>query len=69
MNNLKLIRRSTNLQDNRTLILHPSSTIFCNYSPLAKKEMSITENMLRLSVGIEDVKDLIYDIKKALEVI
>lgn len=67
MNKLRLIRRATNLQDNRTLILHPASTIFCEYSDKLKTEMGVRETMLRLAVGIEDAGDLISDIKDALE--
>jgi len=67
MNGLKLIRRATNLNDNRTLILHPASTIFCEYDEALKKEMSVRETMIRLSVGIEAAEDLILDIKESLE--
>ena len=69
LNNLKLIRRATNLQDNRSLVLHPASTIFCEYSGQLKKEMGVPETLIRLAVGIEDYRDLIVDIKQALEAI
>jgi len=67
MNGLKLIRRATNLHDNKTLILHPSSTIFCEYDDKLKREMGVRDMMLRLSVGIEDCEDLIEDINQSLE--
>ncbi|MEW6009564.1 MAG: aminotransferase class I/II-fold pyridoxal phosphate-dependent enzyme [Candidatus Omnitrophota bacterium] len=67
MNKLEIIRRATNLQDNRTLILHPASTIFCEYDASLKKEMGVRETMIRLAVGIEDLEDLILDIKQSLE--
>ena len=67
MNRLKVIRRATNLNDNRTLILHPASTIFCEYDAALKEEMGVRETMIRLSVGIEDVEDLIADIQSALK--
>ncbi len=67
LNNLKLIRRATNLHDNRSLILHPASTIFCEYDDKLKKEMGVHETLIRLAVGIEDYRDLIADIKQALE--
>ncbi len=69
MNNLKIIRRATNLNDNKTLILHPSSTIFCEYTPETKQQMGVRETMLRLAVGIEDKNDLINDINSAIEII
>ncbi len=69
INELKLIRRATNLNDNSSLIIHPSSTIYTEYSPEEKIEMGVTEGLIRLSVGIEDVDDLIFDLDQALKVI
>lgn len=69
MNNLKIIRRATNLNDNKTLIIHPASTIFCEYSPETKQQMGVRETMLRLAVGIEDKIDLINDINNTMEII
>jgi O-acetylhomoserine (thiol)-lyase len=66
MNCLKVIRRSTNLQDNKTLIIHPSSTIFVEYPEDQKLSMGLRDTMIRLSVGIEDVEDLIGDLDQAL---
>lgn len=66
IDNLTIIRRATNLNDNKTLIIHPASTIFCEYTPEEREEMGVPETMIRLSVGIEDVEDLIEDLKKAL---
>jgi len=67
INNLKLIRRATNLQDNRSLILHPASTIFCEYDDQLKNEMGVRNTLIRLAVGIEDSEDLISDIQESLE--
>ncbi len=69
MNSLEIIRRATNLNDNKTLILHPSSTIFCEYTPETKQQMGVRDTMLRLSVGIEDMEDLIRDIDHSIEMI
>jgi len=66
MNKLKVARKSTNLQDNKTLIIHPFSTIFAEYPVEEIEAMSIRETMLRLSVGIEDVEDLLEDFEQAL---
>ncbi|MDO8488651.1 MAG: PLP-dependent transferase [Candidatus Omnitrophota bacterium] len=49
------------------MILHPASTIFCEYDAKLKKEMGVPETLIRLAVGIEDYRDLITDIKQALE--
>ncbi len=65
LNALQLIRRSTNINDNKTLIIHPASTIFSDCTKEEKKEMMITEGLIRLSVGIENLNDLICDIGRA----
>lgn len=67
MNQLKMVRRSTNINDNKTLIIHPSSTIFAEFSEEQKVDMEVTSTLLRLSVGIEDFDDLKNDIKIGLE--
>ena len=66
MNRLKIARRSTNLQDNKTLIIHPASTIFAEYSHKEKKAMGLRDTMIRVSVGIEEIEDLIGDFDQAL---
>ena len=67
LNNLKLIHRATNLFDNRTLAIHPASTIFGLFSAEERAAMAILDTTIRLSVGLEDVDDLFNDIKQALE--
>jgi O-acetylhomoserine (thiol)-lyase len=66
MDNLKIVRRATNLNDNKTLVLHPASTIFCEYSPETRLEMNVGEGLIRLSVGIEDLEDILSDIQQGL---
>lgn len=66
MDRLKIIRRATNLFDNRTLIIHPESTIYGTFSPELKKLMGIDETLLRLSVGLEELEDLKEDLLSAL---
>lgn len=66
INKLKLIRRASNVNDNKTLILHPASTIFCEYPEKQLEEMNIRQTMIRLSVGIEDVNDIIQDLEGGL---
>ena len=67
MDELKLIKRTTNLNDNKSMVIHPASTIFCEYSLEKKLEMGVPDTLIRLSVGIEDLIDLTDDIEKALE--
>ncbi len=66
LNKLKLIHRATNLFDNRTLAIHPYSTIYVAFTPEQKAEMDVLDTTIRLSVGLEDVDDLLEDIKQAL---
>lgn len=66
MDRLKVIRRATNLNDNKTLIIHPYRTIYAEFSEQERVGMGISPNMMRLSVGIEDVADLIADFQQAL---
>ena len=54
------------MMDNRTLILHAASSIFSEYSPKKREDMNVPDTLIRISVGIEDVEDLISDLKQAL---
>ena len=69
LDSLKLIRIATNLHDNKTLAIHPSSTIFSNFSAEEKAQMHITDGLIRLSAGIEDVHDLLKDLSQGLSAI
>lgn len=66
MNKLKLIRRATNLFDNRSLIIHPASTIFGSFTAAQREAMNVKETTIRLSVGLENVDSLFDDICQAL---
>lgn len=66
LNKLKLIKRATNLFDNKTLAIHPASTIYGLFSDEEKDKMQISPNMIRISVGLENPDDLIADIEMSL---
>jgi len=66
MNKLKIIDICNNLGDSKSLITHPASTTHSNIAPKEQIKLDITQGMLRLSVGLEDVDDLINDISQAL---
>lgn len=66
MNRLKIIRRATNLNDNKSLIIHPYSTIYTEFPEAMRDTMGIRPTMMRLSVGIEGAEDLMEDIEQAL---
>lgn len=67
INHLKLILRATNLFDNKTLAIHPASTIFGPFTDEQRRKMDVLDTTIRLSIGLEDVDDLFDDIKQALE--
>jgi O-acetylhomoserine (thiol)-lyase len=66
VNKLRLIKRSTKLSDNKSLIIHPASTIYVDFGPERRAELQIGDAMLRLSVGIENFSDLVADINAAI---
>ena len=66
LRHLGIIDISNNLGDAKSLMTHPASTTHRNIGPDARAMMGITEGMLRLSVGLEEVDDLIGDLKQAL---
>jgi len=67
LNNLSLVLRATHLGDTRTLALPVASTIFYENGPQKRNEMGIKDNLVRISVGIEDIHDLIDDFTQAFE--
>ncbi|MEW9797013.1 cystathionine gamma-synthase family protein [Alteromonas sp. CYL-A6] len=67
LNNLQLIICATHLGDNRTLALPVAQTIFHESGKAGRAEMGISENMIRMSVGIEEIDDLVSDVSQALQ--
>ena len=67
MENLKMIFIVTHVADVRTCVLHPASTTHRQLSDEALVNAGISDNLIRLSVGIENVEDIINDLKQALE--
>jgi O-succinylhomoserine sulfhydrylase len=67
MDSLRIIDISNNLGDSKSLITHPSSTTHRRLSAEVQAGMGITPSVLRLSVGLEDVRDLIKDLDQALK--
>ena len=66
LNALRLIRISNNLGDAKSLITHPATTTHQRLKPEARAEFGIGDGMLRLSVGLESVEDLIADLQAGL---
>jgi O-acetylhomoserine (thiol)-lyase len=67
INRLSLVRRATNLFDNKSLAIHPASTIFGPFTDEQRKSMDVLDTTIRLSVGLEAVDDIFDDIKQALQ--
>jgi len=66
MNALEVVDISNNLGDAKTLITHPATTTHRRLGPEARLAVGITDGVLRVSVGLEDVRDLLEDIERAL---
>lgn len=64
---LQLVRRATNLFDNKTLAIHPASTIFGTLDDATREEMDVSDRLIRLSVGLENPEDVIADLNQALD--
>ena len=66
LNALKLFKISNNLGDAKSLATHPATTTHQRLSPEARAELGISDQSVRLSIGIEDVEDLKTDLDQAL---
>ncbi len=66
MDALKLCVRSTSLGDVFTSVLHPATASHRDLSPARRREWGITDGLIRISVGIENAKDIIADVEQAL---
>ncbi|WP_274630128.1 O-succinylhomoserine sulfhydrylase [Arvimicrobium flavum] len=66
VNGLKIVKISNNLGDAKSLITHPATTTHKNLTDEARAELGIGAGTLRLSVGLEDVDDLLEDLDAAL---
>ena len=67
INSLKYAHIATNIGDLRTLVIHPSSTIYLHSTKEEQEHAGVYEDTIRISVGIEDVEDLIADFTQAIE--
>jgi methionine-gamma-lyase len=67
MNRLSLVTRAVSLGDTETLVQHPASMTHAVVSPEDRAKNGITDGLLRLSVGLENVEDILADIEQALD--
>ena len=67
LNAIQMCSLSANLGDTRTIVTHPASTTHSKLSLEDRLEVGITDGLVRVSVGLEHVNDIINDLKQALE--
>ncbi len=67
MDNLQILSLTPNLGDSRSIASHPASTTHSKLSEEERQKVGITPGLIRISVGLEHVDDIIYDIEQALE--
>lgn len=68
LNSLKLFKLAVSLGSTESLAQHPATMTHIGVDPLERQKMGITEQLVRLSIGVEDAQDLIWDIQQALKV-
>jgi O-acetylhomoserine (thiol)-lyase len=67
LNNLNYAFIVSNIGDSRTLVVHPASSIYIHSSQKEMEEAGVYEDLIRVSVGIEDAQDLIDDFTQAIQ--
>ncbi len=67
MNNLHLFKIAVSLGSTESLVQHPNTMTHAGVDPEHKKRMGITNKLIRLSIGVENAKDIIWDLEQALE--
>ncbi len=69
INNLKLFSLLANVGDAKSLVIHPATTTHQQLNVVQQIEAGVTEDLVRLSVGIEDIRDIIADLQQALDAV
>jgi len=69
INGLRLAKNLANIGDAKTLVIHPASTICADYNIEEKTLLGVTEDMIRVSVGIENCRDILEDFNQALSLL
>jgi O-acetylhomoserine (thiol)-lyase len=64
---MKLFSHLANVGDARSLVIHPSSTTHQQLSPEQQAAAGVEPDMIRLSIGIEDLEDILWDLDQALQ--
>ena len=67
INAVKLLSHLANIGDAKSLVIHPASTTHQQLTPAEQVETGVTEDYIRLSIGLENIDDIIADIEQALQ--
>ncbi len=67
IDNLRLFSNLANIGDSKSLVIHPATTTHQQLTPEEQKKTGVTPDAVRLSVGTEDIEDIIADLRQALE--
>lgn len=67
LNSLKMISHTPNLGDTRTIAIHPASTTHSKLTDAERAAVGITPGLIRISAGLEDIRDIIADIEQAIQ--
>jgi len=68
LNKIKMCSLSANLGDTRSIVTHPASTTHSSLAEEDRLEVGITDGLVRVSIGLENVNDILNDLKQALEI-
>jgi O-acetylhomoserine (thiol)-lyase len=68
IDNLKLLSHVANIGDAKSLAIHPASTTHSQLTAEEQAATGVTDDFIRLSIGLEDVRDIVWDLDQALEV-
>jgi O-acetylhomoserine (thiol)-lyase len=67
INKMKPIKRATNFNDNKSFMINLASVIYAAREEIEKLDMGVTDNFIRLSVGIESIRDILNDFEQAFD--
>ena len=67
IDSVKLFSHLANVGDARSLVIHPASTTHQQLSAAEQEAAGVTPDMVRLSIGLEDIDDILWDLDQALE--
>jgi O-succinylhomoserine sulfhydrylase len=66
LSQIKMFSISPNLGDTRTIITHPASSTHSKLTPVQRKEVGITDGLIRMSIGLEHIDDIIQDLEQGI---